>query len=134
MDKLAEQLKDDAARIDAQISDEFDRRMMASLQNVSPEIPDTPRVPRRPAAFWWASSLTGVLAALVLIAVFNSRSEVADTPLLPSGISPVSVADIPRIDWKAESAMLTRPLQKELLDLQADLKKAEEKVKKEMGL
>jgi hypothetical protein len=41
---------------------------------------------------------------------------------------------MPTIDWKAESAMLTRPLQRELEDLQADLKKAEEKVKKEIGL
>jgi hypothetical protein len=30
--------------------------------------------------------------------------------------------------------MLTRPLQQELEDLQADLKKAEKKVKKEIGL
>ena len=53
MDKLAEQLKDDAAQIDAQISDEFDRRMTASLQSVRPEMPDTPRVRQRPAAFWY---------------------------------------------------------------------------------
>jgi hypothetical protein len=133
MDKLAEQLKDDAARIDVQISDAFDRRMTASLQGVRPEMADVPRV-RRPAAFWWASSLTGVAAALLLIAVFNTESPVDDTPVVPPALSPVSVAAIPRIDWKAESAMLTRPLQKELLDLQADLKKAEEKVKKEIGL
>jgi hypothetical protein len=134
MDKLAEQLKDDAARIDVRISDEFDRRMAASLQGARPDTPDVARAPQRPAGFWWASSLTGVAAALVLIAVFNSRAPIADTPIVSPAISPVSLASIPRIDWKAESAMLTRPLQKELLDLQADLKKAEEKVKKEIGL
>ena len=32
MDKIAKQLKDDAARIDVQISDELDRRISASLQ------------------------------------------------------------------------------------------------------
>ena len=56
------------------------------------------------------------------------------TPIISPTTSPVSVATIPRIDWKAESAMLTQPLQRELEDLQADLKKAEEKVKKEIGL
>ena len=134
MDKLAERLKDDAARIDARISDDFDRRVAASLEAVSKEAPGTPRNRQRPAAFWWASSLTGVAAALVLIAVFNSRSQVEDAPVVSPTTSPVSVATIPSIDWKAESAMLTRPLHRELEDLQADLKKAEEKVKKEIGL
>ena len=134
MDKLAERLKDDAARIDARISDDFDRRMAASLEAVSREAPGTPRNRQRPATFWWASSLTGVAAALVLIAVINSHSQVEDAPIVLPTTSPVSVATIPTIDWKAESAMLTRPLQRELEDLQADLKKAEEKVKQEIGL
>jgi len=134
MDKLAKQLKDDAARIDVRISDEFDRRMAASLDGVTPEVLDAPRVRQRPAAFWWASSLTGVAAATVLIAVINSHSQVEDAPVVSPITSPVSVATIPTIDWKAETAMLTRPLQRELEDLQADLQKAEEKVKREIGL
>ncbi len=134
MDKLAEQLKDDAAQINVQISEEFDRRMMASLEAATSEAPSAPRIKQRPAVFWWASSLTGVAAALVLIAVINSLSQVEDAPFVLPTTSPVSVATIPSIDWKAESAMLTRPLQRELEDLQADLKKAEEKVKKEIGL
>lgn len=134
MDKLAKQLKDDAAQINVQISDELDRRITASLQGIAPEVPDTPRVRHRPAAFWWASSVTGMAAALVLIAIINSQSQREDAPLVSPDTSPVSVATIPTIDWKAESAMLTRPLRRELEDLQADLKKAEEKVKKEIGL
>jgi len=134
MDKLAEQLKDDAAQIEVRISSEFDRRMAASLAGITPETPDTPRIGQRSAIFWWASSLTGAAAALVLIAVINSHSQVGDTEIVPPATSPVAVATLPTIDWKAESAMLTRPLRRELEDLQADLKKAEEKVKKEIGL
>jgi hypothetical protein len=134
MDKLAKQLKDDAARIDVQISDELDRRITASLQGVTPETPDTPRARPRPAVFWWASSLTGVAAALAIITVINSNSQIEGIPPVAPETSPVSMAAIPTIDWKAESAMLTRPLQRELEDLQADLKKAEEKVKREIGL
>ena len=134
MDKLAKQLKDDAARIDVQISDELDRRISASLQGVTPEGPDTDVVRQRPAAFWWASSLTGVAAALIIVAVINSKPQIETVPSVSPETSPVTVATIPTIDWKAESAMLTRPLQRELEDLQADLKKAEAKVKKEIGL
>ena len=134
MDKLARKLKDDAARIDVQISDELDRRISASLQGIKPEAPEAPQNRQRPAIFWWASSLTGVAAALIVIAIINSQSQVQVDSAEQLEMSPVAVATTPTIDWKTESAMLTRPLQRELEDLQADLKKAEEKVKKEIGL
>ncbi len=134
MDKLAKKLKADAALIEVQVSDELDRRITASLQGVRPEIPEGPVIQRRRPVFWWASSLTGVAAALTLIAIINSRSQVDDTPAKIPDMSPVAVATAPTIEWKAESAMLTRPLQQELLDLQSDIKKAEEKVKRDIGL
>ena len=138
MDKLAKQLKTDAAMIDVQVSDELDRRITASLHGVTPEKTEesrTPAVGRRPAVFWWASSLTGIAAALLLIAIFNSQSQPVDDPVAQvAGTSPVPLVTTPMIDWKAESAMLTEPLQRELEDLQSDLKKAEEKVKRDIGL
>lgn len=134
MDKLAKKLKADAAMIEVQVSDELDRRITASLRGVRPEIAVRPAVQRRPPVFWWASSLTGVAAALTLIAIVNFRSQVDDTLAVSPDMSPVAVATAPIIEWKAESAMLTGPLQQELLDLQSDLKKAEEKVKQEIGL
>lgn len=133
MDKLAQRLKLDAEKIDVEVSDELDRRIMATLQGVQPERPQS--VPeQRPALFWWASSLTGLAAALVVIAIVNVRDPVGGEPTPTTEMSPVTVATTPIIDWKTESAMLTRPLQQELEDLQADLKKAEEKVKQEIGL
>ena len=135
MDKLTKQLKADAAMIDVQVSDELDRRITASLQGVTPERPNLPAKQSRPAAFWWASSLTGVAAALVVIAIFNSKSQPGDDPVAQvAETSPVPEVTTPTIDWKTESAMLTRPLQQELEDLQSDLKKAEEKVKRDIGL
>lgn len=135
MDKLTKQLKADAAMIDVQVSDELDRRITASLQGVTPERPGLPVKQSRPAAFWWASSLTGVAAALVVIAIFNAQSQPGDNPVPQvAGTSPVPEITTPTIDWKTESAMLTQPLQQELLDLQSDLKKAEEKVKRDIGL
>jgi len=115
MDKLAKQLKADAAMIDVRVSDELDRRITASLHGVTP--------------------LTGVAAALIVIAIINAQSKPEDKPVPQvAGTSPVPEISTPTIDWKTESAMLTRPLQQELEDLQSDLKKAEEKVKRDIGL
>jgi hypothetical protein len=70
-----------------------------------------------------------VAAAVAVIAIANWR--IPDQPELP----PVNVvAAISTIDLKAETVMLTGPLQEELDRLQSDLKKAEEKVKREIGL
>ena len=135
MDKLAKQLKTDAAAIDVQVSDELDRRISASLRGVTPEKPAAPAVRQRPAAFWWASSLTGIAAAMAVIVVINSDPQPADVPVVQvADTSPVPEITTPTIDWRTESAMLTQPLQRELLDLQSDLKKAEEKVKRDIGL
>ena len=69
------------------------------------------------------------VAAIAVIAIVNWRAP--DQPLPP----PVNIAAaIPAIELKAETAMLTGPLQQELDRLQSDLKKAEEKVKREIGL
>lgn len=131
MDKLAQQLKRDAETIEVEVTDELDRRIAASLRGVRPE-----REPpsRRPAAFWWASSLTGVAAALILIAVLNNRSEHEALPQSPPDTSPVATLVSPMIELNAQSAMLTSPLRKELDDLQSDIDKARRKVREDIGL
>jgi hypothetical protein len=134
MDNLAKQLKADAAAIDVQVSDELDRRIGASLQGITPEKPTTPTGQSRPPLFWWASSLTGIAVALAVIAIVNLQSQVGEDVVEAPEMSPVTVATTPIIKWNAESAMLTQPLQRELEDLQSDIKKAEEKVKQEIGL
>ena len=130
MDKLTRQLREDAARIDVQISDELERRIDASLQATTPET--VPRAPAaRPPLFWWASAITGAAAALAVIAIVNLQvpDEPAATP------TPVAAAEqLPTIDLHAEAAMLTQPLEQELENLQSDLKKAEEKVRRDIGL
>ncbi|MDH3621120.1 MAG: hypothetical protein OER91_09525 [Gammaproteobacteria bacterium] len=130
MDKLAKQLRDDAERIDVTVSDELDRRIEASLRAATPATEDRHPVPlARPPLFWWASTITGIAAAIAVIAIVNWR---APEPVDQPGFN--VVAAVPPIDLKAETAMLTAPLQEELDRLQSDLKKAEEKVKKDIGL
>jgi hypothetical protein len=141
MDKLAKQLRADAERIDVAVSDELEQRILASLHGVSPRAeasPDTAApLQQRPARFWWTSSLTGIAAAALVIVIINSQSRQPDSELRGEGatISPVTaMTTMPVIDWKAESAMLTSPLREELENLQSDIKKAEEKVKQDIGL
>jgi hypothetical protein len=131
MDKLANRLRDDAARIDVNVSDELDRRIEASLLAVTPEMPKQhPVAAARPPMFWWASTITGVAAAVAVIAIMNWQ-----TPQQPTADAPLNiVAAVPAIDLKAEAAVLTSPLQEELDKLESDLKKAEEKVRREIGL
>lgn len=129
MDKLAKQLREDAEQINVTVSDELDHRIAASLRAVTPVAEKPPAPVARPPLFWWASSITGVAAALAVIAIVNWQ--VDEQPVA----TPVPVAELqPPIELNMEAAMLTAPLQQELEALQSDLKKAEEKVKRDIGL
>lgn len=129
MDKLAQQLRDDAENIEVGISEELDARIRASLNSISPEIPGERPRQARPAAFWWWSSLTGVTAALAIIAVMNSGGPGPTPPAPQTAAAPLK---LPKMDWQAREAVLTSPLAQEMEDLQADLKKAEEAVKQDI--
>lgn len=129
MDKLAVQLREDAAKINVDVSAELDDRIRASLRGVTQERPPEILPPARPRSMWWASSLTGVAAAAALIVVLNLNQ----TEPLPQQDDTI-VAPMLAPNLILERAMMTAPLEKELEDLEADLKKAEEAVKKEFGL
>jgi len=128
MDKLAKQLREDAAKIDVEVSAQLDDRIRASLQGVTPERPRENLPPVKPRSMWWASSLTGIGAAAALILVMNLNG--------PEPVAPQNESFVPVLtpDLIFERAMMTEPLEQELEDLEADLKKAEEAVKKEIGI
>jgi hypothetical protein len=130
MDKFTRKLREDADRIDAEISAQLDSRIRASLAGIEPEVQRRPEQKRRPAWFWLASSLTGVTAALAVIAVLNLMRP--DEPVAVPRVtaeSPVQPVALPALDLDVRAAMLADPLAQELEDLQADLKKAEELVR-----
>ncbi len=131
MDKLSKQLRQDAEKIEVRVSDELDRRIAASLRSVTPEA-EIVAVPKsqRPALFWWASSLTGIAAAAAVIVIVNTQQAVKPAAPTPTSI----VAAVPVIDWETETAALAGPLQQELDALQSDIKKAERKVRDDIGL
>jgi hypothetical protein len=135
MDKLANRLREDAAKIDAEISAQLDSRIQASLIASEPDGARQRKTARRPVSFWLASSLTGVAAALAVIAVLNvvDSNKPAAVPRTVAA-NPAQPLRIPALDLDVEAAMLTAPLAQELEDLQADLKKAEEVVRGDLRI
>ena len=130
MDKLASKLREDASRIDAQVSTQLDNRIRASLNAIEPESARRRKTARRPVSFWLASSLTGITAALAVIAVLNMTDSNEPAPASRTVVgNTVPPVRIPAIDLEIEAAALTSPLARELEDLQADLRKAEELVR-----
>ena len=104
MDKLAKQLRDDAEQINVSVSDELDHRIAASLRAVTP-VEESKRTPVvRPPLFWWASTITGVAAALAVIAIVNWQAD--EQPVS----TPVPLAELqPPIELNMEAAKLTAP-------------------------
>jgi len=127
MDKLARRLREDADRIDVTVSAELDARVQASLAGVQPEKPAAAARERRTPLFWWASSLTGVAAAVAAIVAVNLRQA---EPVVPETTPQPLV--LPSIKWHAETAVLTSPLEQEYEDLRSDLERAEEAVKQDI--
>jgi hypothetical protein len=129
MDKLAIRLREDAASIKVEVSVELDDRIRASLEAVTQEGPRESAAPTRPRSMWWASSLTGILAASLVIVLINLNQPEPPTAVIDT---PVTAFFQPQLI--IDPAVMTAPLQKELEDLEADLKKAEEAVRKDIGL
>jgi hypothetical protein len=135
MDKLERRLKEDAGLIKADLAPELQERIRASLESTKP-VKQAPRTTKTPGtSLWWASSLTGLAAAALLIVVINWNG----------GVEPVEeVADAapPGITWSiqsgfplnAETAEWTAPLEEELKNLQSDLEKARESVERDLRL
>lgn len=127
MDELETRLRDDALRIRAEVSPDLEARIRASLEGAASE---PARRERRPGvSLWWASSLTGLAAAALVIVAINLGPEeprpARDAYLPEPLVTPV---------LKVESAVLTGPLEEELEDLEADLQKARDVVRKDIGL
>lgn len=129
MDKLAERLREDAARIEVTVAPDLEARIRASLEGVAEE--QRQPVPRRPKSFglWWLSTLTGAMLAAALIVALNLWPSATEQGVPPA--EPPAMADlaIPPLPLRLQPAVLTRPLEEEYELLQSDLEKAGATVK-----
>lgn len=131
---LERRLRDDAMQIDATVSPQLRQRIDASIHSARQvRSVAAPRDRRR--SYWWASSLTGVTAAL-LIMLWIGRDQ--NSPGIDPGIETATTTE-PRgndvfrpFPLEARTADLTEPLEEELEHLQSDLERVRDGVKRDL--
>ena len=138
MDKLEQQLKRDAEAIEATVSPQLQARIDASL-HAARDVRQADVAPRRTASLWWMSSLTGLAAAILIIAFLNLNRDDAAPENTESTVAAPSAAAPERLfsetfPLETRPAVLTSPLEKELEDLQSDLEKARDSVEQDIKL
>lgn len=139
---LEQRLRNDAQQIRAEISPELRARISASIRSVAPirSVPAShdSRGSRGPG--WWASGLTGLAAALLIILLVNTDR--GSEPIAPGAtdesiattITPELGENLGTLPLKVRTADLTGPLEEELVRLQADIEKARERVERDLHL
>ena len=136
MDEFEKRLKRDADAILAEASPELRARIHASLQSTSQVRPAGKKAEPAPANLWWASSLTGLAAAIMVIVLINwNRADSVPVPAenianttVPADPDPLMAP--PMLDIR--TADFTSPLEDELVKLQSDIEKARQSVKKDL--
>jgi len=129
-------LRADAMEIHAEISPQLRSRIDASIRSAG-RLRSIPSGPGAARSYWWASGLTGIAAALLVIVLIN-RDRTGVTDDAPSG-EPIAVTVTPEITerfaalpLKTRTADLTGPLEDELDRLQSDLEKVRETVEHDL--
>ena len=133
MDKLERQLKQDAGLIKADLSPELQKRIHASLESTR-QVEQIPRKAETPGvSLWWASSLTGLAAAALVIILINWNPTTDPQEVQPVASTPGTVVSIQSgFPLNVETAEWATPLEEELKNLQSDLEKARESVERDL--
>jgi hypothetical protein len=135
MDEFENRLKRDADEIRADISPELRERIDASLRGTK-RIQPVPESGNPGINLWWASSLTGLAAAVMVIVLINWNRPT--TELVP--VEPVAQRTVPAFDELQslnpprliKTADFATPLEEELARLQADIERARANVRKDI--
>ncbi|HSD69354.1 MAG TPA: hypothetical protein VLB07_07370 [Woeseiaceae bacterium] len=139
---LEQRLRADAQQIVADVSPELRARIEASIRSVAPirSVPISRDADRSGGPGWWASGLTGLAAALLIILLVNTNRGSGPTPESVTEES-VAITVTPEVDegpgmlpLKLRTADLTGPLEEELVRLQADIEKARQTVERDLRL
>ncbi len=136
MDEFERRLKRDAEDIHIEITPEFRERIDASLRGTK-RIKAVPDMRTSGINLWWASSLTGLAAAVIVVVLINWNRPVAEpVPVepvakrtVPAAIDELQGLSPPRLIKTAE---FTTPLEEELARLQADIERARASVRKDI--
>jgi hypothetical protein len=133
MDEFESRLKRDAEEIRAGISPELRTRIDASLR-ATEQIRPVPETPASGMNLWWASSLTGLAAAVIVIVLINwNRPTNELVPVeavasVPDNINQNQGLYRPQL----KTVVFTKPLEEELIRLQADIERARKNVREDI--
>ena len=135
MDEFENRLKRDAEDIRAEISPELRSRIDASLR-ATEQIRPVPESRISGSNLWWASSVTGLAAAVIVIVLINwNQPATEQVPVAPVAdrTVPDAVDEQPGLYRpQLKTADFTNPLEEELVKLQADIERARENVKNDI--
>lgn len=134
MTRLESRLKEDAARIEADVSPRLTSRIADAVRRA--------RRARRTGGervvsfpLWLAGSLTGVAGAFLVIVLVNrmdtgsGRPEPSVAPAVPEYVRRIEQT----VPLYAETADLAEPLEEELENLRSDIEKARENVERDLA-
>ncbi len=136
MDEFENTLKRDAENIRTEVSPELQARIDASLR-ATQRIQPVAESHVSGINLWWASSVTGLAAAIIVIVLINWNRPTAE-PMSVEQIAdrtvPVAVDELqgfspPRL---IKTADFTTPLEEELVRLQADIERARANVREDI--
>jgi hypothetical protein len=131
MDDIGKRLKRDAGEIRAELTPELAARIRASIAaQPAPAARSRRTVTNRS---WWAASLSGAAAAVLVLALLPRDAE--QLPEAPAARTvPENVARIDRaLPLQVQHVEFTAPLEQELENLQADLEKARRSVAEDIS-
>jgi hypothetical protein len=135
MDEFENRLKRDAEDIQAEVSPELQSRIDASLR-ATEQIRPVPESRAPGINLWWASSLTGLAATIIVIVLINwnrPTTELAPVEAVASETVPEYDNEIPSLYRPhIKTAEFTNPLEEELVRLQADIERARQNVKEDI--
>lgn len=136
MDEFETRLKRDADEIRAEVSPGFKQRIDASLQ-ATKRIQPVPESGNPGINLWWASSLTGLAAAVIVIVLINwNRPTTELVPVEPvaNRTVPVTLDELQGLNppHLIKTADFATPLEQELARLQADIERARANVRKDI--
>lgn len=135
MDKLDRQLKEDAGLIKAELSPELQERIRASLESTRPASQAPRSAQMSGTKLWWASSLTGIAAAALVIVLVNWNSAIEPIEEQPLHSTPRAILSFQHaFPLNVETAEWAAPLEQELRNLQSDLEKARENVERDLRI
>lgn len=135
MDEFAKRLKEEATSIQVDVSPELEARIAASIRATERESEKAQGSTRQPF-FWWASSLTGLVAAVMIIALLNWNAVDEPKEMPKEQVASVVPEYVRQLNadfsLKVENADFAEPLEAELEKLKADIEKARNNVRRDL--